>query len=125
MFNADQPTKHILIVEDSTVVRGMMTQIIETEGYTVASAKSAEEALEYLRSAPKPQLILLDLVLPYMRSDEFLRELQNDRDLAVIPVAIISGYAQETPYRIPFTVAYLEKPIDFEQLMDVVRTYCY
>ncbi len=125
MSNTNQPTKHILIVEDSTVVRGMITNIIETEGYTVASAKSAEEALECLRSALKPQLILLDLVLPYMRSDEFLRELQDDPDLALIPVVIISGYAHETRYRIPFTVAYLEKPIDFDELMKIVRTYCY
>ena len=117
-------SKDILVVEDSPVVRSMLTHIIQDEGYRVASCNTAEEALDYLGSKPVPRLILLDLMLPYMRSDEFLRHKQADASLADVPVVIISSYAYDEPGVIPGTVAYLEKPIDLDALMGLVRRYC-
>ena len=116
--------KDILVVEDSPVVRSMLTHIIQDEGYRVASCNTAEEALAYLGSKPTPRLILLDLMLPYMRSDEFLQHKQADASLADVPVVIISSYAYDEPGVIPGTVAYLEKPIDLDALMGLVRRYC-
>ncbi|HYF65569.1 MAG TPA: response regulator [Herpetosiphonaceae bacterium] len=116
--------KDILVVEDSPVVRSMLTHIIQDEGYRVESCNTAEEALDYLGSKPAPRLILLDLMLPYMRSDEFLQHKQADASLAAVPVVIISSYAYDEPGVIPGTVAYLEKPIDLDALMGLVRRYC-
>ena len=121
---ASTQSRDILVVEDSRVVRDMLAHIIQDEGYRVTGCSHAMEALDHLHRSPPPRLILLDLVLPYMQSSEFLQELQRDPRLADIPVVIISSYAYDEPQPLAHTVAYLEKPLDLEQLMGIVRQYC-
>ncbi len=117
--------RQILVVEDSSVVRQMLTRIIQDEGYLVAGCNDAIEALEYLHSTPPPQLILLDLVLPYMGADQFLREKARDPRLATIPVVIISSYPrEEAKISLQGTVAYLQKPIALDTLIQTVQRYC-
>ena len=117
--------KSILIVEDSPVIRAMLAHIIQNEGYAVTCVHNGLEALDYLRANPAPRLILLDLMMPLMNASEFMREHQDDFELARIPVVIISAYTDD-PQRPATTGArgYLEKPIDLTVLLDTVRQYC-
>ena len=54
----------ILIVEDNEVTRTGLVKVLEQAGYSTASAANGLEALEYLRSHPPPNLVLLDMFLP-------------------------------------------------------------
>lgn len=117
--------KTILLVEDSAVVRNMLMQIIENEGYRVSCATNGVEALELLHKKPPPRLILLDRMMPLMNAEEFLRERRGDPALASIPVIIISSYSQdERSFGLHNIDGYLEKPIDLSTLLDTVRHYC-
>ena len=69
--------KHILLVEDNAAVRQILTLFLEGAGYGVAGAANGRQALDYLRQAGPPQVILLDLAMPVMDGWEFRREQQH------------------------------------------------
>lgn len=124
MFKSTPQSAQIVIIEDSATVRDMLAHIIRDDGYQVATYTTAVDGLKYLQSSQPPRLILLDRVLPYMSSEEFLEALQTEPRLSAIPVVIISTYLYDEPAPLPYTVGYLEKPIAIDDLMRVVRRYC-
>ncbi len=115
----------ILIVEDETPIRCVITEILEYEGYPVASVRNGIEALAYLRQqAELPRLILLDLGMPVMTGWEFRAEQQRDPKLADIPVIIMSATIQldRTAAALNAT-SYLDKPVDIQTLLSKVAQY--
>ncbi len=80
----------ILIVEDNAGSLMLATVMLETEGFQVAGAESAEEARELL-ATKTPDLILMDIQLPGMDGLEFTRELKADADTAAIPVIALTA----------------------------------
>lgn len=113
----------ILIVEDDADLRDMMAQLLALEGYDAAIAANGLEALDYLRRGGLPRLILLDLMMPIMDGWEFRREQQRDPALAAVPVVVLSALDRG---RAADVVAddFLKKPLDFDRLLDLVRSYC-
>lgn len=88
------------------------------------------EAMQYLRregeyaSAPRPDLILLDLNLPRKDGREVLAEIKGDPQLATIPVVVLTtSHAEEDVLRSYqlHANAYVTKPVDFERFIEVVR----
>lgn len=116
----------VLIVDDDRGICSSLSRILRMEGYETSSVEDGRQALDYLRSHPKPGLILLDLMMPNMNGWEFSKEQQKDPELAGIPVVIISAGGSEvrrTAGSIP-AVEYLEKPLDLDRLLQLVGTYC-
>lgn len=85
----------ILIIEDDTDIRELLAYSLGKENYAVERAESAEEALEFLKSAV-PDLILLDLMLPQMSGFECLTRIRADRRTELIPVIIVSARDDES-----------------------------
>jgi DNA-binding response OmpR family regulator len=75
--------KHILIVDDDTLMRRSLSLHIEAAGYRASTAESAEDGLALAQRDP-PDLILLDIGLPGMDGLDALRHIQNDMDVPVI-----------------------------------------
>ncbi len=121
-----QPSAPILVVEDERLIRELLTEILEDEGYPVASASNGQEALTYLqRSRELPQLILLDLNMPIMSGWQFREQQQRDSSLRRIPVVVVS--ASTTSKQLPSSVhadGYLSKPIEYDTLIQTVERYC-
>jgi CheY-like chemotaxis protein len=113
----------VLIVEDDEDLREMMAQLLTLEGYDAASAANGREALDYLQHANTPQVILLDLMMPVMDGWEFRRQLEADPALAPVPVIVLSALDQVRAMNIHAS-AFLKKPLDFDRLLALVRTYC-
>lgn len=86
-------TKDILIVEDDDVLREVLADKLTQEGYGARNAVDGVEALEQMRKQ-KPDLILLDILMPRKDGMEVLEEMQGDPELAPIPVIIISNSGQ-------------------------------
>jgi CheY-like chemotaxis protein len=102
-----------LIVDDEPDVHALLTDLLRSEGYEVATAADGAEALAYLRTTPTlPCLILLDLVMPEVDGWQFIEERSHDPRLARIPVVLISGQvaARETARALGLE-SYIEKPI--------------
>ena len=88
---------HILIVDDSPGQVEKMRNILETNGYTVSDAGDGEEALRKARkSKPKPDLILMDVVMPGISGFQATRKLSKLPETRDIPVIIVSSKGEET-----------------------------
>ena len=116
----------ILIVDDDPAIRTMLVDLLEDEGHVVSSAANGQEALTYLqRAANRPQLILLDLMMPLMDGWQFRTLQRQDPELAPIPVIVLS--AGENLKRAAATLAadaYFAKPVDFDALLRTVALFC-
>ena len=85
----------ILIVDDSPTERFYLTDILARAGYAVSTAVNGEEAIDKIR-AERPQLILMDVVMPGANGFQVTRSIARDPELLAIPVIICSSKNQET-----------------------------
>ncbi len=80
----------ILIVEDEEQVRQLYAKFLEKKGYKVETAENGQKALDFL-SDNRPDLILLDMIMPELNGKEFLKIMKADNKLRSIPVLLMSG----------------------------------
>lgn len=85
--------KKILIVEDELVLLDLLQKKLIKEGYAVSVAQDGEEGLRRMREV-KPDLVLLDIMMPRKNGFEVLEEKNQDKKIADIPVVIISNSGQ-------------------------------
>ena len=114
----------VLVIEDDEGLREMMAQLLTLEGFQTATVANGQEALAYLHASSKPEVILLDLMMPVMDGWEFRRHQQADPALAGVPVIVLSALDQARAANVEAT-AFLKKPLDFDRLLDLVRQYCH
>ena len=114
----------VLIVEDDEDLREMMAQLLTLEGFQTATVANGREALEYLHNASRPDVILLDLMMPVMDGWEFRRQQQADPAIAPVPVIVLSALDQGRASNLEAT-EFLKKPLDFDRLLSLVRSYCH
>ncbi|HDM32063.1 MAG TPA: response regulator [bacterium] len=85
----------ILLIEDEDIMIDLLEKKLSQEGYKVVVAKDGEEGLRKMKEMePKPDLILLDIIMPKMGGFEVMEEMQKDPQLREIPVIIISNSGQ-------------------------------
>ncbi|PYQ72831.1 MAG: response regulator [Acidobacteria bacterium] len=114
----------VLIVEDDADLREMMAQLLSLEGFQAAAVANGSEALQYLHNGHiKPDVILLDLMMPVMDGWEFRRKQQADPAFADVPVIVLSALDQSRAADVQ-AEAFLKKPLDFDRLLQLVRQYC-
>ncbi|TSC75869.1 MAG: two-component system, OmpR family, phosphate regulon response regulator PhoB [Parcubacteria group bacterium Gr01-1014_30] len=85
--------KKILIIEDDKFLRELIARKLEKEGYETPQAVDGEEGFKKVVSE-KPDLVLLDLILPGIDGFELLSKIKNDDQLSRIPVIILSNLGQ-------------------------------
>jgi len=88
------PKKTILIIEDDKFLRDLIAQKLLREGFGIAEAVDGEKGLKKVKEV-KPDLILLDLILPGMDGFEVLAKIKEEPVLAEIPVIILSNLGQK------------------------------
>jgi CheY-like chemotaxis protein len=113
----------VLVIEDDEGLREMMAQLLTLEGFQTATVANGREALAYLHGSARPEVILLDLMMPVMDGWEFRRHQQADPALAGVPVIVLSALDQARAAGVD-GAAFLKKPLDFDRLLDLVREYC-
>ena len=92
---ANVSSKKVLVVEDDIFLAQLLTNRISKAGVNVIRAADGEEGLEMLK-ANKPNLVLLDLILPKKSGFELLEEMRADPSVANTPVIIVSNLGQES-----------------------------
>lgn len=85
--------KKILLVEDEEILNSLLGKKLANEGYEVSMAKDGEEGLKIMKEI-KPDLILLDIVMPKMGGFEVMAEMAKNPDLKEIPIIVISNSGQ-------------------------------
>jgi CheY-like chemotaxis protein len=90
----DARARLILLAEDDRFLRKAADTALRRHGFSVVTATNGEEALEALRTM-KPDLILLDLIMPKVQGFEVLRSVKENPATAHIPVIVLSNLGQE------------------------------
>lgn len=85
--------KKILLVEDEEILINILNKKLVKEGYDVSTARNGQEGLDMMRKE-KPDLILLDVVMPKMGGFEVMEEMNKDEKLKKISVIIVSNSGQ-------------------------------
>jgi two-component system alkaline phosphatase synthesis response regulator PhoP len=88
-------TKRILLVEDDRFQRTAVEAALRQQGFDVRIAVDGEEALRLLSEAERPDLVLLDLIMPKVSGFEVLRRLKQDPATSGIPVLVLSNLGQK------------------------------
>ena len=85
--------KKILIIEDEEIVIDLLQRKLIKEGYETSVARDGQEGLKNMKEV-KPDLILLDIIMPKMGGFEVMEEMAKDKELKKIPVIVISNSGQ-------------------------------
>src|SRR5438105_9073355 len=106
-FRNVPPPRSALVVDDEEPARKMLTQILEKERWNVVQAENGLEALERI-AKHRPDLILLDLVMPNMNGYQFLAELRKHEKWRSIPIIVVTAKDMSTEERLALD-GYVEK----------------
>ena len=85
--------KKILLIEDEKIMVNLLEKKLTREGYDVSVAWDGEEGLAKMKES-KPDLILLDIIMPKIGGFEVMEEVSKDKELKKIPIIIISNSGQ-------------------------------
>jgi twitching motility two-component system response regulator PilH len=119
------PNKTVLVVDDSPTERKLMQQALQGKGYNLVSASDGEEALEKV-AQQKPDVVLLDIILPRKNGFQVCRQLKTTPETQNIKVILISSKTQDTDRFWGLKQGadeYLTKPVAAENLAASVAKY--
>ena len=107
----------VLVVEDHEFAREAVAALLSTMGYDVVEAENGREALAVMAKGARPDVILLDLMMPVMDGWEFMKRQRRDWRLCTIPTIVVTGVASHDPRCLEMPVVrFLRKPYTAEQL---------
>ena len=116
----------ILMIDDEEDARKLVKLLLERAGYRVLTAQTGAEGL-ILAKVERPQVILLDILMPKMKGHEALRRLKGDLDTRDIPVIMLTAMGTEHDIAASFrlgAVFHLEKPFETRDLLEKVKAAC-
>jgi CheY-like chemotaxis protein len=125
--------KKVLVVDDDPDVRLFNITVLEENGYTPIEAANGEEGMQFIQKE-RPDLVILDVLMPRESGVRLYRQMKTDPKLAKIPVIILSGITQKSFLRsqkaltefggaeVPEPEAYLEKPVEPEELAKTIQS---
>lgn len=115
----------VLIVEDHDDTRDMLRIALETEGYSVVTAPNGVKLLPLVREKI-PNLILLDIMMPWVDGFELARAIKDNDDLKQIPIFFITAKINpediETGFRVG-AAEYIQKPVDLDDLFGKIAKH--
>ena len=121
--DAEDRTTRVLVVDDDPAIRKLIVAALRRDGYEFAEASNGREALDAMRGS-RPDVVVLDLMMPILSGWDVLQEREQDKALKDIPIIIVS--ANRDP-AVATAVdkgicAFLPKPFDIGALSALVRT---
>lgn len=116
----------ILYIEDERPIMELVRQALKLSGYHVLGAYTGQQGLDLMRKQ-KPNLLLLDLMMPDFNGWDVYRAMKSDEALADIPVIVVTAKIPERNRVIvddlPPVEDYITKPFDVEHLIRAVQAY--
>jgi len=113
----------ILVVDDELTVRSLLHDILDLEGYVVREAEDGPGALFDMHTQ-KPDLVILDVMMPRMSGIEVLKEIRQDVELAQVPVLMLTAAGDDDTTWAGWSSGastYLNKPFDHDHLLGWVE----
>ena len=111
----------VLVVDDDDDIREMLSFLLEDMGHTVVTASQGKEALSALRRGPRPDLVILDLMMPVMSGWELREQMLRDPAIASIPTIVVSGDRSDSERDESLhAVATMTKPFEADKLLSLL-----
>jgi CheY-like chemotaxis protein len=110
----------VLVVDDDQDIRDSLRMLLEDEGYEVQTAADGAEAVATMR-AEAPCFVILDLMMPVMDGWEVAGRMNDDEQLADIPVCVVTATPEWAPCNSDCVMA---KPVDVPRLLQLVQERC-
>jgi len=122
-MNQNNQTRKILVVDDDPVIRDMMADILEFEGYTISVARNGSEALQLLRGS-EAYLVFLDIMMPVMSGRELCTLIETDPHLRerhrIILMSAMDNLEEAATLEVD---AILQKPFEVDDVIDILEPY--
>ena len=111
----------VLVVDDEPLIAMALEAMLEDAGHRVATAANGRQGLERLAEAPRPDLVLLDMMMPVMNGPAMLAAMAADPELRGIPVIVLSSLPEEAVRaRAGGAAAILRKPYTADEVLDAI-----
>ena len=117
-------SRKILVIDDSRVIRLRVQEMLPPGNFEVLEAKDGLEGLNLIREE-RPNLIMLDFLLPKLSGWEVFQQIQQNPDLQKIPLVLMSGRKEEVTEKFQEPFEYFEfilKPFDQKELIGAIRS---
>nr|WP_305082367.1 response regulator [Oculatella sp. LEGE 06141] len=114
----------ILVIDDSRVIRNMVRDMLPKGNFQVLEAKDGIEGLNTIQQE-RPNLIMLDFLLPRMSGWEVFQQIQVHNELQSIPLVLMSGRREEVTEKIPEPFEFfefIEKPFEQKELIEAIKS---
>jgi two-component system phosphate regulon response regulator PhoB len=121
--STDPSNRSILVIEDDSAIAEVLTYNLEREGYQVARASDGRDGMRQVRQN-KPDLVVLDLMLPGMDGIEICREIRADKETRHIAILMLTAKSEESDQLVGFHLGaddYVTKPFSLKVLLQRIR----
>lgn len=108
----------ILVIEDDHDTRTAIRQALEDNGHRIYSATNGSEGLRLLKKIEKLDLIVVDMIMPIMNGEEFIKAKEENDVYAKVPLLVITSFKEKLSFI--GNNAFLLKPLDLELLLSKV-----
>ena len=115
--------KTVLIVEDEEDAADMFAEMMRVSGYRVLKTSSSTPALTMM-ATEKPDVVILDIMMPEISGLEILHQMRQNSELANIPVVVVSAQSLPADIKIGMEAGasmYLTKPVGFTELKEAIE----
>ncbi|EMA45093.1 response regulator [Halococcus saccharolyticus] len=114
-------TRTVLIVDDDAGIRELLRFKLGKHDFEVATSSNGRECLEYLDTEPLPDLVLLDIMMPYMDGNEVLDRIRDEVDVT-LPVVLLTAAESRAEIDDSIEVTdHIEKPFRMNEVVDCVQ----
>ena len=111
----------ILVIDDDSDIRDILGVALEAEGHVVATAGDGVAGLHQLRAGARPSLVILDMMMPLLDGEGFLKGMRSDPNTADVPFIILSGHpAARRKAAEPGAADCLVKPVELINLLRAI-----
>jgi DNA-binding response OmpR family regulator len=117
------PTKIVLIIEDEEDAAELFAEMMRVSGFRVLKTSNSNPALSMM-STEKPDVVILDIMMPEISGLDILRQMRRDPELAGIPVVVVSAKSMPADVKNGMEAGastYLTKPVGFLDLKEAVE----
>ncbi len=116
--------KSIMLVDDESDLRSAVRTLLEMEGFAVHEAENGRVALEFLNQGLRPDLLLVDLMMPEMDGASLCRAIRRDPLICGLRLLVVSGRHDAAQQAASCGAdGFLGKPVTYENLLAAVRGY--
>lgn len=122
--DAEREAATVLLVEDTEDTRQMMRRLLEMSGFRVVEALNGREAVDIALEV-KPQIILMDLSLPFVDGIAATRQIRHLPELSTVPIVAVSAHDTADFHSLALAAgcnAYVTKPVHYPELEELVRS---